>query len=348
MARNVTATIKYNSKDISADLRPYLKSISFTDNLSGSADDLQLVLEDRQGLWQSDWFPDKGAVLDATLAAAAWDSLEAPAKSLHLGLFEIDEITSGGYPSEVQIKAVSVPYNTSLRGVERTRSWEKAELRRIAGDIAADAGLELVYDAEDNPIIDRAEQTQQSDLSFLLALCNDAGMALKVCSNQIVIFDEADYEAADPIATIVKPGASYTPVKDMDYISAVTGYRFSSKVRDVYASCHVKYRQSKTKAYIEASFAAPGKQGKTLEISEQVESVAEAEKLARKRLREKNREEVTAAFDLPGNSSLLAGVTVNILGFGKFDGKYIVSAARHDVGSGYKTGLELRRCLDGY
>lgn len=348
MARKITATIKYNNKDISADLQPYLKSISFTDNLSGAADDLQLTLEDRQGLWQSEWFPDKGAVLDATLVTTAWDSLAEIGKSLHLGLFEIDEITSGGYPSEVQIKAVSVPNNTTLRGVERTRSWEKAELRRIAGDMAADAELELVYDAEDNPLIDRAEQTQQSDLSFLLALCNDAGLALKVCSSQLVIFDEANYEAADPIATIIKPGTVYLPIKDMDYISAVTGYRFSSKVRDIYAACHVKYRQSKTKAYIEATFTAPDKQGKTLEVSEQVESVADAERLAKKRLREKNREEVTASFDVLGNFNLLAGVTVNILGFGKFDGKYIVVGVRHDVGSGYNTGVELRRCLDGY
>lgn len=348
MARKVTAMIKYNSKDISADLQPYLKSISFTDNLSGAADDLQLTLEDRQGLWQSDWFPDKGAALDATLVTAAWDNSVELEKSLRLGLFEIDEITSSGYPSEAQIKAVSVPDNTTLRGVERTRSWEKAELRRIAGDIAADAGLELVYDAEDNPLIDRAEQTQQSDLSFLLALCNDAGLALKVCSNQLVIFDEADYESAEPVATIVKPGTLYLPVEDMDYIRTVTGYRFSSKVRDIYAACHVKYRQSKTKAYIEATFTAPGKQGKTLEVSEQVESVAEAERLAKKRLREKNREEVTASFDVLGNFNLLAGVTVNILGFGIFDGKYIVVGARHDVGSGYNTGVELRRCLDGY
>lgn len=348
MARKVTAIIKYNNKDISADLQPYLKSISFTDNLSGTADDLQLTLEDRQGVWQSDWFPDKGAALDVALLTTAWNNLAEAEKSLRLGLFEIDEVTSSGYPSEVQIKAVSVPDNTTLRGVERTRSWEKVELRRISGDIAAEAGLELVYDAENNPLIDRAEQTQQSDLSFLLALCNDAGLALKVCSNQLVIFDEADYESAASIVTIVKQGTSYTPVKDMDYIRTVTGYRFSSKIRDIYAACHVKYRQSKTKAYIEATFRVPGKQGKTLEVSEQAESVAEAERLAKKRLREKNKEEVTASFDVLGDFNLLAGVAVNILGFGKFDGKYIVVSARHDIGSGYNTGLELRRCLDGY
>ena len=52
-ARRILTIIKYNNKDISADISKYLKSISYTDNLSGEADDLQKTLEDKAGLWQS-------------------------------------------------------------------------------------------------------------------------------------------------------------------------------------------------------------------------------------------------------------------------------------------------------
>ena len=45
IARNITANISYNDKDISADLSAFLKSISYTDNLSGEADTLDLTLE---------------------------------------------------------------------------------------------------------------------------------------------------------------------------------------------------------------------------------------------------------------------------------------------------------------
>jgi len=190
-ARRVSASILYNSTDISADLAAHLKSISYTDNMSGEADTLDLTLEDRQGLWQSDWLPDKGATLDASLLSANWDSLYEGAKSLKLGLFEIDELTSSGYPSEVQIRSVSVPDNNKLRGVERTRSWEKAELKTICNDVATGAEMELVFDTEQNPTIDRAEQTEQSDLAFLLALTRDQGLALKIHEKKIVIFDEA-------------------------------------------------------------------------------------------------------------------------------------------------------------
>lgn len=58
--RQVRALVLYDNRDISADLAPYLKSISYTDHLSGEADDLTLTLEDRAGLWQGAWMPEKG------------------------------------------------------------------------------------------------------------------------------------------------------------------------------------------------------------------------------------------------------------------------------------------------
>lgn len=168
-ARRCLVIIKYNDKDISADLQQYLKNVSYTDNMSGEADDLQLTLEDKAGLWQSAWMPEKGATLDVSVKLINWQSIGE--QVVRFGLFEIDEITSSGMPSEVQIKAVSVPDNNNLRGAERTRSWEKAELKRIANDIATEAGLTLYYDVKEyNPVIDRAEQTEQSDLSFLYKL----------------------------------------------------------------------------------------------------------------------------------------------------------------------------------
>lgn len=49
------------------------------------------------------------------------------------------------------------------------------------------------------------EQTEQSDLAFLDKLCQDNGLSLKVTDNQIVIFDMADMEAAEPSLIFVRP-----------------------------------------------------------------------------------------------------------------------------------------------
>lgn len=316
--------------------------------MSGQADDLQLTLEDRQGLWQSAWFPDKGATLDVSLVTSGWKSAEALQQTLKLGTFELDEIGSSGYPSEVQLKAVSVPFNNTLRGEEHTRSWEKAELKTIANDIASASELDLFFDTDYNPTIERAEQTEQTDLSFLLDLCGDYGLALKISSGQLIIFDELKYETAEPLLTIVKPGTVYIPEENMIYLPAITGYNLNTKLRDIYAACRVAYQQGKNKAMIEATFTVPGKTGKTLQVKEQVENVADAERLAKKRLREKNRDEVTGSINLPGSFYLVAGITINVLGFGAYDGKYIITEAQHDVGNGYTTSINIRRCLDGY
>lgn len=344
-ARRCLVIVTYNGKDISADLQQYLKSVSYTDNMSGEADDLQLTLEDRQGLWQASWMPEKGATLDVSVKV-----IDAGTEQVvRFGLFEIDEITSSGMPSEVCIKAVSVPDNNNLRGVERTRSWEKAELKSIANDIAGGAGLELLYDAKDyNPTIDRAEQSEQSDLSFLYKLCADHGLALKICNNQLVVFDEADYEAADAVAQLLKPGN--IAADGAKTIKHLKRYSLSSKVRDVYKACHVKYQEGKDKQKIEATFTAPDKtDGKTLEVNEQVSSIADAERLAKKRLREKNSAEISGSFDIIGCPELAAAAVIQLSGFGVFDGKYILTQVRHEIGSGgYTTGVDMRRCLNGY
>lgn len=349
LAKRMTATVLYDNKDITADLAEHLLGLSYTDNLSGEADTLDLTLEDRQGVWQNAWFPDKGATLDATLNTLNWDTLYAGSKSLKLGLFEIDEIGSSGYPSVVQVRSVSIPNNNKLRGVERTRSWEKVELKNIANDIASNAEMELVYDTDVNPKFERTEQTEQSDLSFLLDLTKDFGLALKIAEKKLIIFDEMKYEQQEPKITIVKPNTSFLAWSGV-YVTDVLGYSLSNKSRDIYKACHVRYQHGKKKEVIEATFTDPDKKdGKTLEVKEEVQNIAEAERLAKKRLREKNCNEWTGSFTVVGNLNLVAAITVKLQGFGKFDGRYLITRASHSVGGGgYQTSIEVRRCLNGY
>lgn len=338
-ARRIEPIVIYNGVNISSDLRQFLKNLIVTDNIAGQADDLQITLEDKAGLWQSAWFPEKGATLSVSLVCYNWGKISGV---FNLGTFEIDEISSSGPPSEVQIKAVSIPDNNCLRGTDRTRSWEKAELKRIANDVAADASLTLVYDTEYNPIIDRAEQSQESDLNFLQNILRDHGLALKIYNNQLVIFDEYTYEQTQAYNSIFKPGISDGPL-------FVKSYSLSSQLRDIYKACHVKCQNGKKHELIEATFTDPDKtSGKTLEINEQVKTLAEAERLAKTRLREKNCEEITGKFSLIGTPILMASSTIMLVGFGQYDGKYIITRASHSVGSGYTTDIDIRRCLNGY
>ena len=324
LGRRAWLQVTYNSKDISEALAQYLISASYTDNLSGQVDDMSLTLEDKAGLWQSDWMPVKGATLDITLCTYNWQGLYDGEFDTTLGTFEVDEIEMTSAPDVVNIKAVaiSVGDDSTLRSTLRSKTWENI-----------------------------------SDLSVLQKVCDDAGFALKITTDTIIVFDEAKYEQAEPVIEIYHPGtntiadvaeADGTPTPDRIFHS--TGYSFKTKIRDVYKKCHIKYTNDQDKSVIESTFTDPNKSnGATLEIHQQVTSQAEADRLAKKKLREKNRDECTGSYSLDGCQFLCAGETIEMIGFGVFSGRYIVTQAKHDMsGSGYVTSIDVRRCRMGY
>lgn len=356
-AGRIRVQVTYNGKNISNDIAPYVKSFSYTDELSGEADDISLTLEDRDEIWQSDWMPIKGDTLDVSLISLYWQNSEETAIENRLGLFEIDEIELKKSPTEVTIKAVSIPDNTALRGVDKSRSWEKVSVRKIAEDIAKESELELYWDCDENPNIDRIEQTEQSDLSFLNKLCADNGLALKVNDKKIIIFDELKYEREESVAIFSKKpieiqkneSNSNEKTSGKQNFYRYQNYSFSTSIRDVYKSCQVIYQQGKDKETIDFTFTDPNKKaGKTLICHNQVANIAEAEKMAKKELRKKNQDEIKCKLSVLGDFSFVAGFTYDIQGFGYFDGKYLATRVSHEIGSGYSCSIDLRKCLDGY
>ena len=359
LGRRAWLQVTYNSKDISEALAQYLISASYTDNLSGQVDDISLTLKDKAGLWQSDWMPVKGATLDIILCTYNWQGLYDGEFDTTLGTFEVDEIEMTSAPDVVNIKAVAISIgdDSTLRSTMRSKTWENISVRKVANDIAWENGLKLFWDCDDNPNIDKLEQNDESDLSVLQKVCDDAGFALKITTDTIIVFDEAKYEQAEPVIEIYHPGttnvmdvaeADGTPTPERIFHS--TGYSFKTKIRDVYKKCHIKYTNDQDKSVIESTFTDPNKSnGATLEIHQQVTSQAEADRLAKKKLREKNRDECTGSYSLDGCQFLCAGETIEMIGFGVFSGRYIVTQAKHDIsGSGYVTSIDVRRCLIGY
>jgi phage protein D len=337
VARQAWLQVQYENTDITADLQPHLKGWSYTDNLSGQADDLQITLEDRLQLWLGDWFPDTGAKLKAVIKRRNWKDDDQD--ELPLGTFEIDEIEPSYPPSEIKIKALSVFQSTALKGENKNRAWEKTKLSVIAGDIAAGAGLELFYDVQDDPEYDRIEQTEQEDLPFLQKLCQDAGLALKVSDSQIVIFDEAKYEQAAPVLTIDR---LKFPIKK---------YSGRATINDTYAACRLKYRSPKGRKNYDYTFTPldPPPTKRVLVLRERFDTMSEAERIAKKALREKNSQAWQFTLTIFADLRVLASMVITLKNFGKFDGNWIIMQATHGQSNGgYETGLQLRRCLEGY
>jgi len=336
-ARQARLELLYDNIDITTDLKPHLKSWTITDNLSGQADDLSVVLEDKEQIWMGDWMPDTGASLTAKVVRENWAE-EGDADYLSFGKFEIDEIEMESPPSTVTINALSIPESTSLRGEEKSRAWEKTKLSIVSRDISHGAGLDLFYDTEDDPEFDRLEQAGETDSAFLMRVCNDAGLCLKVSDAQIIIFDEQKYEDNEATLTIEK---GVTQLKSCKGQISLNG---------VYRACKVEYHDANKGTTIRYEFVpdSPPKTKRVLIVNERVTSVREAERLAKKRLRKANCNGTTFTLSMMGDIRFVAGLTVNLKGFGKFDGKYIITQAVHGQQGNYETKLSLRKCLEGY
>lgn len=334
-AKRTLLAVAYNGTDISEQLHEYLMSWTFTDNLSGAIDDLSLTLEDRNALWLTSWFPSKGSTLVPTLKRFHWNQYPEVTK---LGIFEIDDIA--GKDSVITINALATSEKSSLRKEEKCKAWEKTYLKTVISEIAKKNGMKLIWEASDNPKKDRFEQDNQTDLAFIHSLCNEEGLCLKINSNSIVVLDEKDYEDKPAVTHINRIPQEKDLIKIIDR-------SFSSSLTDVYRNCRVQHHQSKKKKTISATFTpskAP-KVGRTLVIKQEVKSQAEALKLARKKLREKNKEATKFTLKVLSQMHIDAGMTFDLKMFGQFDGKYIVTKVVYGPSD---ITLNLRKCLEGY
>lgn len=432
LARRTDAEVIFDGVDISVSLRQYLLSLTYTDNEEDEADDIQIRIEDRDGIWLTQWLnpaiqaaasgtpsaggtqykvtakiglnirsgpgtnhaklgafafgteitvesitngwatisysgktayvsadyieaigsesaaePDqgttvKGLSIQAAIVRKNWNS-DGSDKVLDCGQFELDSIDASGPPSIITIKGTSLPFRSQIRQTKKSKAWEAYNLSKIADEMAAANGMTCMYESANDPFYARVEQIALSDITFLSQLCHDAGISLKVTNKIIVLFDQATYETKPEVVAIARGAGTYTKYKLM-----------SGAADKEYTSCRVSYIDPVTGETIQATayvpdYKASDKNNQCLEVQAKVTSIGEAQTMADKMLRLRNKYEYTASFTLPGNPDLVAGVTVILLGWGIWDGKYIISQAVHTIGSsGYTTQIKLRHVLEGY
>jgi hypothetical protein len=74
-----------------------------------------------------------------------------------------------------------------------------------------------------------------------------------------------------------------------------------------------------------------------------------AQRLAKSKVRDANKDKEHGSIELSlGNPLVAAGMVMNLVGLGKYDGNWFVYAAEHKLGPTFSTTLLVRRCLKGY
>lgn len=262
---------------------------------------------------------------------------EGTDRVLDCGDFELDNVKFTAPPAKIELSATSLSYESTLRKVKKTRSFQKTSLKSIAKSIAEAGGYNLMYVSSFDPTYSYVLQDDVSDVVFLSQRCKAAGLNIKITSGTVVIYDSKEQEEKDSVRKFAWGDGSYTSIS-LNSTLATTAY----------SSCHVSYEDDDGNSY-EATFtpATAFSEGEVLEVKEQVSSNAEAMELAKRRLRKANKGEITGQLKTMGDPRLVAGATIELSGFGDFDGKYTVEKATHKIPP-YTTDLELSRVVEGY
>ena len=279
----------------------------------------------------------KGMRIQAAFLRQNWNG-DGKDEALECGQFELDAVQASGPPSRITIKGTALPYDSTIRQTEKSRSWENYTLQGILTEIARKNGMAYMFSGANNPTYSRVEQYKTSDIAFLKKLCGDAGCSLKVSNNILIVFDQAAYERKSAVYTIDRKA-----LRDKKY-TLKTGKD------DTYTSCEVRWVTPSGACIVGAAYIEDYKddseKNQCLRVTQKVESLAEAQRLAESLLRLHNKYELTASFTLPGEPKLLAGCAVELKNWGPWDGKYIIKKARHQLDqSGYTTQVELRKVI---
>lgn len=352
LSRRVTLEVTINGHNATDYLSPSLTDLTYTDQAGGKADEVQLSLHDRDGVWRQQWVPQKGMPVEVTIVCHDWFG-QGDILALPCGQFKIDEIEYKGPPATLAIKAVSASLTGNLRDNAKTRAWENKNLQDLAGEIAQEHGLELLYQGE-SPTLGRVDQRNESDLEFVQRVALDNGMACKVHDGKLALYstEQAEAQAA---SLVVKPSGENEPLTTLvphswtfKEKSAKTGYdkasvSYTDPKTGTTHMAEVQRQQRQTEAGVPKTGA---ESEKTLTLEQRVEDTGAAIALGKGSLQDKNEKESTCDLDFAGDPRVVAGITMQLEGFGRFGGKYLVKKATHKVrgSGGYTTSVELTRC----
>ncbi|MBF6636180.1 phage late control D family protein [Rouxiella silvae] len=168
--------INLDQKDITQNIRSRLISLNLTDNRGFEADQLDIELDDADGLLA---MPERGAVLSIFLG---WKGSALIGK----GSFTVDEVEHHGAPDTLTIRARSADFRGSLNS-RRAVSYHDTTLGEVVKQIAERNKLKAAL-AEGLAGISIAhlDQTQETDAKFITRLATLYGTVAAVKQGKLL------------------------------------------------------------------------------------------------------------------------------------------------------------------
>lgn len=322
-------TVLYNSKNITEDVTRYLLMLTYSDKTHGESDEIEIELEDVDGRWRNNWYPEKGAKLTVSIG------------QLNCGVFEIDQIDLKGPPDTVTIRGMATGIVNSLR-TKKSDAHENKTLRQIAEKVAQKNSLTIAGEIPEITI-GRATQNQETDLGFLKRIAGQFGIVFAVRESVITFTAVYDLE---------KRGVSFVLDK-----TDLTTYSLKDKATGAVKSAKVRSKSAKDNAKVEADIEykkwqeEEGYKYDDIEnqdeavTHERVENKQQAEAVAKAIMHLSASNQQEGSITIKGNELAVAGNNFTLEGLGKISGKFNIKESTHkiDKSGGYVTDCEIKR-----
>lgn len=221
-----------------------------------------------------------------------------------------------------KLYAKSMPLDVKTNTI---KAWEEVSLYTIFEEKASKYKFKLENYETTNHVYKRIEQKEEKDISFLCRLANLEGYTVKTYDDKIILINDEYFESIEPSRTINKEEL----LRKFDFNTSQTG--ILNEV--VYNSQFGKI------SYKDDSII-----GNKKEIyNNYIGSYAEGLRFAKGFLIKNNLDYLTCDIMIDGDFNLSAGNTINLEGFGDYDGKYFIKKIISRIDNNFFMQLSLRR-----
>lgn len=320
-----------NAADITAKIADRLVRLRVTDEAGLESDMLELTLADHEPA-NPVQIPPKGAELEVWLGYGV--------AATRMGLFIADEVEISGWPSQMTIRARAAQYEQSKGGkkdlqTQKSRSWPAGtKLGDMVAKIAKEHSMQPNVAASLRSIeLPHFDQTDESDISFLVRVAKRYDAAAKPSGGKLVVVKRGESKTA---------GGQDMPTIAL-FAGDCTAFRYTEASREgtgsVVACWHDKAQAKKQDVTV-----GSGEPVKRLRHQYQNQDAAKA--AAQAELDKATRGERIFSATMPGDPNLAAECKLVATGFHPgVDGTWLVKRVSHELepGTGYKCEIECEK-----
>lgn len=343
-------SVTIEGKDITTVLDKRLMSLTLTDNRGFEADQLDLELDDADGMIV---LPRRGAVITVALG---WKGQPLFPK----GGYTVDEIEHSGAPDRLTIRARSADFRETLN-TRREKSWHQTTVGEVVKDIAGRHNLKMALGKDlTDKAIDHIDQTNESDASFLMRLARQYGAIASVKDGNLLFLRQGQGKTASgkalPVITITRKdgdGHRFTLADRGAYTGVIASWlhtREPVKKEAVKVKRKRKTTTTKTPEEKQGDYLV-GTDENVLVLSRTYANRSNAERAAKMQWERLQRSVASFSMQLAeGRADLYTEMPVKVQGFKKQidDAEWTITTLTHTVtaDNGFTTSLDFEVKID--